>query len=439
MPFDGSGNFNRVMNWVSDALAGIKIRSDRHDQEDDNFAAGLSNTLTKDGQSQPTANIPMNGKRLVNLAAPVDPTDAATKAYADSIRNFNTAISLTGAVPQARIGFTQADIGFGARIAGTPAGSLSRWVWNTAPDLSGTDVMVLNDTGALETPVTLAGTSTGVSPAFVSKAMVGFTEADLSLVARKADPAATPPTQNRVVISDRADGTGTALLTVNEDGTVFGASNVKQTVVTTSGTYTKPAGLKFLEVWAIGGGGGSTQAVTTGAGQGSGGSGGGGGGAARKLYAAADLAATTSYTIGAGGTAPTGVGLAGGTTLFSGLSAGGGIGGGSTMAATATLGLWSGNAAGGAATGGDLNVPGGRAQTAIANPHGGAGRAMQGGGGASMFAQAIQPGVTNTTLAANAGPFPGGGATGGANGASQAGGTSSANGGDGCLMFKEYF
>lgn len=89
MPFDGSGTFNRVMNWVNDAAAGIKIKSDRHDQEDDNFAAGLSNTLTKDGQSQPTANIPMNGKKLVNLGAPTVGTDAATKSYVDTQDGLN--------------------------------------------------------------------------------------------------------------------------------------------------------------------------------------------------------------------------------------------------------------------------------------------------------------------------------------------------------------
>src|SRR5688572_23474819 len=135
MPFDGSDNFNRVMNWVSDAAAAIKIVATRHDQEDDNFASGLSNTLTKDGQSQPTANIPMNGKRLINLGAPVNPADAATKAYADGIRNFSTAITLSGNVPEARIGFTVADLGFGVRVAGTPVDSLNRFVWNTEPDL----------------------------------------------------------------------------------------------------------------------------------------------------------------------------------------------------------------------------------------------------------------------------------------------------------------
>jgi Chaperone of endosialidase len=149
MPFDGSGNFNRVHNWTSDAAASIKIKADRHDAEDDNLASGLSNTLTKDGQSQPTANIPMNGKKLVNLGAPTNPTDAATKGYADALRNFNTAINLTGAVPEARIGFTGADLGFGARVAGTPAGSLNRFVWNDKPDLSGSDIAVMDDTGRM--------------------------------------------------------------------------------------------------------------------------------------------------------------------------------------------------------------------------------------------------------------------------------------------------
>jgi hypothetical protein len=43
----------------------MKIRADRHDTEDDNFAAGLSNVITKDGQTTVTQNIPFNSKRLI--------------------------------------------------------------------------------------------------------------------------------------------------------------------------------------------------------------------------------------------------------------------------------------------------------------------------------------------------------------------------------------
>ena len=79
MPFNGSGTFTRLRNWQADAAAGIKIKADFHDCEDDNFAPGVSNVICKDGQSSPTADIPFNGKKITNLANPVDPQDAATK------------------------------------------------------------------------------------------------------------------------------------------------------------------------------------------------------------------------------------------------------------------------------------------------------------------------------------------------------------------------
>ena len=80
MPYNGSGVFQRVRNWVADATAGIKIRADYHDAEDDGFAAGLSNCITKDGQTTVTQNIPMNSKRITGLADPINPQDAATLA-----------------------------------------------------------------------------------------------------------------------------------------------------------------------------------------------------------------------------------------------------------------------------------------------------------------------------------------------------------------------
>ena len=84
MPFNGSGVFQRLRNWVDDATAGIKIRADYHDAEDNGFAAGLSNCITRDGQSLITQNIPFNAKRVTGLEDPVNPQDAATKAYTDT-------------------------------------------------------------------------------------------------------------------------------------------------------------------------------------------------------------------------------------------------------------------------------------------------------------------------------------------------------------------
>jgi hypothetical protein len=68
MPFDGSGNFDRVHNWTDDRDAAIKVRADRFDAENDDFAAGFENCLTKDNQVKPTVNIDFNAKKITNLA-----------------------------------------------------------------------------------------------------------------------------------------------------------------------------------------------------------------------------------------------------------------------------------------------------------------------------------------------------------------------------------
>jgi hypothetical protein len=55
--FNGTGTFVRSYTWVSDAANGINITASRFDTEDNGFASGLSNCITRDGQGIPTANI----------------------------------------------------------------------------------------------------------------------------------------------------------------------------------------------------------------------------------------------------------------------------------------------------------------------------------------------------------------------------------------------
>lgn len=61
MPFNGNGTFNRVYDWETDKINGVKIRADRMETEMDGFATGLSTCVTRDGQSPATANLPMGG------------------------------------------------------------------------------------------------------------------------------------------------------------------------------------------------------------------------------------------------------------------------------------------------------------------------------------------------------------------------------------------
>ena len=76
MPFNGSGTFTRIYNWVTDKNQNINITASRMDGEDDNFASGLSNCITKDGQTVLTQNIPFNSKKITGLANGVNIDDA---------------------------------------------------------------------------------------------------------------------------------------------------------------------------------------------------------------------------------------------------------------------------------------------------------------------------------------------------------------------------
>lgn len=58
--WNGSGVFTFPYSWEADAAAGIDILASRMDTQFDTVSVdGFGNTLTRDGQGQPTANLPM--------------------------------------------------------------------------------------------------------------------------------------------------------------------------------------------------------------------------------------------------------------------------------------------------------------------------------------------------------------------------------------------
>lgn len=70
MPFNGSGTFIRAYNWVTDKINGVNITASRVDTEDDGFAAGLSNCVTRDGQGKMTAAFNPSADASYDLGAP---------------------------------------------------------------------------------------------------------------------------------------------------------------------------------------------------------------------------------------------------------------------------------------------------------------------------------------------------------------------------------
>lgn len=147
---------------------------------------------------------------------------------------------------------------------------------------------------------------------------------------------------------------------------------------TSSGTWTKDAGLKYIVVEVVGGGGAGGGATDNSVGA-AGGSG-GAGGYSRKLILSSALGATETVTVGSAGAGSAGAGGGNGSASSFGshCSANGGSGGAAEGAA----------GAGGTASNGDINITGtgggsgNTGQTAMA-PAGG--NSVLGGGGAGGF------------------------------------------------------
>lgn len=75
MPYNGSGTFVRLFNWTADAGNNLPISATKFDGEDNDFASGFGNCLTRDGQGAPTSPLTWTQPLTINVAA--DGTDLA--------------------------------------------------------------------------------------------------------------------------------------------------------------------------------------------------------------------------------------------------------------------------------------------------------------------------------------------------------------------------
>lgn len=150
MPFSGNGTFNRLYSWQVDAANNINISSSRTDAELNGIAAGLSNCVTRDGQSPPSADLPMGGKKLTNLGNATTATDALNMATGDAryILSSATSITLSGALNAASGVFSG-----NATIGGTlgVTGTASLGTVNATGSISTTGELVTNEASGLGT------------------------------------------------------------------------------------------------------------------------------------------------------------------------------------------------------------------------------------------------------------------------------------------------
>lgn len=127
MPFNGSGTFSRLYSWVVDAANNIDILSTKMDAEDNGFAAALTNCITRDGQSPPSADIPWGGKKITNLGTATVSTDALNMATGDArylLASGATNLTLTGAL-NAAIGTFSGNVTVGGTLGVTGASTFT--------------------------------------------------------------------------------------------------------------------------------------------------------------------------------------------------------------------------------------------------------------------------------------------------------------------------
>jgi len=98
MPFNGSGSFSPYTPG-NPAVSGTTISSTAFNNTVTDFATGLSNAMTRDGQSPATANIPMGGKKITGLGDGSAATDAATVGQTLTALAVSSGSSLVGHLP----------------------------------------------------------------------------------------------------------------------------------------------------------------------------------------------------------------------------------------------------------------------------------------------------------------------------------------------------
>lgn len=126
MSFNGSGVFTRLYSWVADAANSIPITATRMDPDSNDIAQGLTNCVTRDGQSPATANLPMGGFKFTNCANAVAGNEFTTLSQSGALYQpvlgytpvnkagdtLTGALSMTTTTPAARFSF-QSNTGSG--------------------------------------------------------------------------------------------------------------------------------------------------------------------------------------------------------------------------------------------------------------------------------------------------------------------------------------
>ena len=125
MSYNGSGTFN-INTSGQPVVTGTTITSTAFNLLTADLATGLTTALTKDGQTTPTANIPLGGFKVTGLGAGTVATDAAQygqlQANATTIATVTGTDTLTGSLTPALTAYATGNL-FSFVASGTNTGA----------------------------------------------------------------------------------------------------------------------------------------------------------------------------------------------------------------------------------------------------------------------------------------------------------------------------
>lgn len=352
-------------------------------------ASALTQSIATDGQTVPSANLPMGNFKHVGVGNATSRTDyAAAGQVQDSSFQWLTGVGGTNTITAT----------IAPAIPAYVAGQTFRFLAAGA----NTGAVTININGLGAKAITKRGTTALIAGDIPANSVV------------------------QIVY----DGTQFQNVSIGRSGQFIGTQ-----VFTASGTYTPSAGVTLAIVEVQGGGGAGGGAAATGSPQYSIGGGGGSGAYAKGIISSPVAGAITVG--GGGGSVSGGTGGAGAASSYQGLITAGGGAGGVTAAASVRVSALGGAGGTVSVAGSIINLPGQPGQSAWGNDQSPVFQGVSGAGGASPIGGAGGANTVNGgSTGANATGFGGGGggAFNGESFAARGGGT----GGNGIVIVHEY-
>lgn len=419
MPFNGSGTYTAPSSpgAFNPAVTGQQATPAAWNTLLTDLSTALSLCYTSDGQTQPSADLPMNGHVFTDVG---DATARDEFAAAGQVQDGSLVYAQTAASNTLTATLTPAITAYAVGQTFTLKKNANPNTTAVTLDLNGigAGTVVWPDGSALVSGnlpancmfvVAVQDISTPTAPVFH---LLSISTAPLS--------ASTLTTRGDLLTRSSTIpirlGIGAADTVLSSDGTdlaySFRIGAMRKQKFTANGTYTPHAKMAFAMLECVGGGGGGGGIAGDGNNMGAGG--GGSGGYSRALVTAADIGASKAVTIGAAGTAGTAGanngGVGGATSVGVLCVANGGLGGLGQGAAPLVA---SGVLGGAAGTGDDVaatGAPGGCGMYLAAA----SGRATSGAGGSSYFGGGGRARVADTATSAGFDATAYGGGGGGA-------------------------